>query len=500
MTYALPLVPNTAPGQDPFCILPWKHFEVRLRGDVYQCCKYLTPLTAEGGRPFSVTQDALDDIWNSEELRGIRREMAQGRLVPGCAFCYEPEAAGFPSLRTWSNQKWADGWLNEERQTPEQLKAQATADDYRHPAPELFELHLGNLCNLKCRMCYGSFSSRISRDPVHGRWAESVTIAPENRWWQNRKVFENLFRHPERIKHLYLVGGEPLLIKEVGDILRYLIDRDVAKNIVLDFSTNGTTTRAPWMPLTAQFKQVIMSVSMDGYGKLNDYMRYPSRWNTLVRNLDYYRSLPNVVVASGVVFQAYNALGAVELFRFFDSINLPFGVLVIDQPEYLCLQVLPPRVRQLAAQRLRAYAGRDCRPEYRGLMLSLASGLEAHGDAFDEQRLREFLLFTQDLDFSRGQSLCEACPELCELIAQSGFRTTAADLLAERKTLQARVQELEARCGELETSCHSLEASCEESRTAFDALYAQHEPLTYLSGLLREVGRQGVRKIKRSLS
>ena len=87
------------------------------------------------------------------------------------------------------------------------------------------------------------------------------------------------------------------------------------------------------------------------------------------------------------------------------------------------------KARRLAADRLLAYAAR-CRPEQREEIRGLASGLLAAGDSFDTALLREFMLFTNDLDVTRGQSFRSTHGELLELITQTGFRWTDETLHA----------------------------------------------------------------------
>ncbi len=445
-----PLTQNTRQGIDTFCIRPWKHLEVRRDGKLDFCCKFRTPLHTSDGTPLVVTQHSLDEIWNCDELRGIRRNMIKGQYVKGCEVCYERELAGYPSDRLSTTLGWHDGWLNEERRTFDQLKARSVADNYQVLGPAYIQISAGNLCNLKCRTCYGCTSSSITHDPVHSQWSGSHIYSKQERWWQNQSVLDKIFQYPQLVRRLHLIGGEPFLVKELRDVLQYLIDRGVAQNIVLEMATNGTVKRAPWLPLIKQFKRLELFLSIDGYNQLNHYIRYPCRWDHLVKNIQCFKTLPNTVLSTMVVLQAYNALNLVDLFRFFDSVGLPLGyVFPIDHPPFLRTHVLPPKVRRLAAQRLRVYVDQDCRLENRQIVTSLANGLEAQGNIVDEDRLVEFMLFTNDLDVSRKQSFQEACPELHELIRQSGYKWTSATLWKSYQELQLQHTSLRALVREL---------------------------------------------------
>ncbi len=396
------------------------------------------PLTQSDGTPLSVHEQSLDEIWNSKQLRQIRHDLLEGKRVAFCEVCYQHEEAGHASPRTTSNQSWSDGWLNAERWDLAQLDAHSTAQAHRMPAPGSLELNLGNLCNLKCRMCHPGSSSRIARDPIQRQWScveEKDPRAREPSWWQIDAITRDLLRHPEQLRVLYLLGGEPLLIKEVGDFLKQLIHAGVAHRVGLVLSTNGTTTHAPWLKLLAAFESVTLSVSVDGFGPYYEYIRYPGRWAALVRNLAVLRQLPRTTLAAHVTLQVYNALHIVDLFRFLDDINIPFTVFSLHLPEYLCTSVLPPHARRRAAERLREYAEQDCLPDRRAMVRLHARALDAQGDGVDPKLLRQFMLFTNDLDVTRGQSLRATCPELVELIERAGFPWTNETLHAGRRPL-----------------------------------------------------------------
>jgi hypothetical protein len=104
-------------------------------------------------------------------------------------------------------------------------------------------------------MCQGYSSSRIDSDPVHRQWNGGAPTDLERfpggtRWFEDKDFIVNeLFRHPEELKLLQILGGEPLLIKEVGLILGCLIDAGVAQNIELLLATNATVVDSPWLGL-----------------------------------------------------------------------------------------------------------------------------------------------------------------------------------------------------------------------------------------------------------
>lgn len=421
-----------------------------VEGEARVCCRYgKGAAISRDGVPMSLHTQPLEAIWNSDEMRGIRRNMVNGKRVPGCAECYQEEKGGGFSMRMRDNANWESGWLNEERATITSLKSLAVANDYRMPVlPADIEVDTGSLCNLKCRMCSDRVSSRISKDPVHRRWAIDGPTAPYHnpdmaprafavrRWLFDADFMRNeLLRHPGQVRRLYFIGGEPLLVKEVGDLLQHVIDAGVAHTVSLAVVTNGTVTGS-WLTQGRHFKSIEIAISMDGFGKYYDYIRCPARWTDVVRHVDVFRQLPNATVSSAVTLQNLNALNITELFRYLDSIDMGFYAYPLHFPRYLSVDAMPPNARTLAAQRMREYAETDCRPQYREMVCGLASQLEPKRDRFDPRLLRDFMLFTNDLDVTRGQSFRETHGELLELMSEAGFAWTTETLHAGESELR----------------------------------------------------------------
>lgn len=417
---------------DTFCVMPWLYQQLFSHGKVKPCCKF-TRFVTQNDASMSVYKQSLEEIWNSDDMRSIRRAMVRGERISGCAACYREEESGGVSLRMNRNRDWLSGNLNPEKLGIDALKANAIADDYRvFTTPSWLQLDVGNLCNLKCRMCQGYSSSRIDQDPIHRRWnggalLKQKTFPTGKRWFEDKNFIRSeIFRNPDDVKQLEFMGGETLLIKEIGDILECLIEAGVADNIVLMATTNASVIKSPWLALAERFKELALNVSIDGFGRYYEYIRYPASWSNLTRNIEILKRRSRTRLTAITTLQAYNALNIVDLFKYLDSIGLDFYAYPVSEPAYLSPKVLPRSAQRLAIERLRLYAEGDCMPKNQELVLGLASGLESAGDRdlFDEKLMREFMLFTNDLDISRAQSFQETHQELLQLIGNAGFTWT----------------------------------------------------------------------------
>jgi glutamate-1-semialdehyde 2,1-aminomutase len=164
------LGPRIAPEQT-FCVLAWKHLQINPEGTAKLCCRAHDSVRDAADRAMSLDTYALDDIWNSAYMQEVRRCMVSGDRVSECGTCYEGEAAGFSTYRTESNEKWL---AKEGISLAEAIRRARASLGRPQPAPVFLQLNLGNLCNLKCRMCNSSYSSQIEADPVHSGWAPRV--------------------------------------------------------------------------------------------------------------------------------------------------------------------------------------------------------------------------------------------------------------------------------------------------------------------------------------
>jgi len=431
-----------------FCVYPWRSLEVFPNGEARVCCKFNGSILKDGS-PMTIHQYSLDEIWNSDSMRSIRRDMVEGKPVTACADCYEEERAGALSMRTKGLKGWQLGWLNEERMTVGALKAKAVADQYSVSTPPIhYQLNVGNFCNLKCRMCNSGNSVLIAEDAVHNAWSADqwssqpyhdkntpVTAKPrDERIWSKHATFveKELLRHAGQIQQIYFAGGETLLIKDVADTLQRFLDAGAAQNIEIVLQSNGTVINSQALKLASRFKRLVLGVSIDGFGPYYEYIRYPGKWDTLAANIETLKALPNTTLKVSGVLQIYNALNIVDLFKYLDSIGVDFDVIPLLFPRYLQAAAMPPRARALAAERLRSYAKGACHPNNRQVALKSADAIEPKSDSFDAELLRDFMLFTNDLDATSGQSFASTHGELLELISETGFRWTDETLHATR--------------------------------------------------------------------
>jgi hypothetical protein len=287
------------------CPIPWMSQSYRANGDIRVCCQAQHGPTGgilrdEAGTPLNAKTADLEAIRNNPMAKSIRRAMMEGKWHPECFRCKTEESAGIRNRRIYENEIWIDNdsfdW--------EHLLANTAVDgsiDATTIECSFYDVRFGNLCNLKCRMCGPTDSSQWYQDQVklwgpqykdsHGivnLVKDGNKYVPENNvydWHESDHFWEQMDRRIPEIRKLYLVGGEPLMIDRHYDFLERCIEQDQAKNIVLEYNSNITNIPQRAWTVWKHFKTVQIGASIDGVGDINHYMRYPSNFDAIHKNL-----------------------------------------------------------------------------------------------------------------------------------------------------------------------------------------------------------------------
>ncbi len=420
------------------CVIPWSSLILMPDGRASMCCHSPSSLTVDG-RLGDLTRDSLEHLWNSSELVGVRAAMARGEKPEECQVCWMREQKGCLSPRLVSNSVYRRlGGRLALDSLPEEGAGSGYVLERR---PDWFILEMGNACDLKCRSCNPLFSSRVAADVVQTAWATSptgsvpgnseampVTLGPPLRprtrsvWAEDvGKLAETIASGADGNAMLSLLGGEPFLIDRTWRLLDELVARGVAPRIDVALSTNGQHRNDELERFASSFRSFAVTLSIDGHGKLYEYLRHGASWRKLLANLEWFRKIPNLQLSASPVLQNGNALDMVTLLRFLDRQHLPVSCNILNWPERLSIANLPPSVRRIAAARLRRYLDRECGAANATAVRGYCVALDEAQDGFDAELFREFMTFTNDLDASRGENLREAAPELVALIRAAGI-------------------------------------------------------------------------------
>ncbi len=433
--------------QDTYCPIPWIFQAVRSNGDLRVCCQANISagqgvLRDEQGRSHNARNGDLDSPRNSELLKQMRLSMLNGEWSSSCERCRREEAAGLTSRRSYERAQWTLSY-EEARQKTNQ---HGEIDTEKSPVI-YYDLRFGNLCNLKCRMCGPTDSSAWYEDWVEltgeskfkdtsgkvvlesqgDRW---VTSAYD--WHYDERFWQSLANKLHNIHHVYMAGGEPLLIKKHYEFLRQCVERDCAKNIVLEYNTNCTKLPTQVLELWKSFKNVRIGASIDGYGDMAEYQRYPCRWDEVYQNLQILNQQPKHIdlwlAYTVTIYNVFHLADFIKwkitesgLDRFNGTLRRPLVTYhMAHNPHHLNVRNLPLPLKKLAQESLQElvlWVQQKGLPEHylhqaQNMQQSICSYM--FKEDYTTVHWKTFTKYTQKLDQMRGQSVFSFIPQMKE--------------------------------------------------------------------------------------
>tara|TARA_B100000212_G_C27378711_1_gene535927 strand:+ start:558 stop:1979 length:1422 start_codon:yes stop_codon:yes gene_type:complete len=295
-----------------FCSQPFIHMYMPTYGFQHICCNTSMSIKKH------ISETTFEERYNEPEFKKLRKEIVQGhkereRTFKTCLRCIQTEYHGFRSLRETYNYS-----ANSNSETKKELKrlvkiVKDNPDDW-YDLPEKFhtvELKVwGNYCNLKCIMCSPEDSSEVGKEQIElgertvediklttsARTGKSVPFTPplinytDN--YLNEKEYWEIIKRAIRIK---LIGGETFLQKQNVQLLEKLVENGTAKDKELIIFTNnyGHPNMEYIRDLLENFKHISYKCSMEMWGEKNNYIRYPSDWKEVHKNIKLITSLKN---------------------------------------------------------------------------------------------------------------------------------------------------------------------------------------------------------------
>ena len=153
-------------------------------------------------------------------------------------------------------------------------------------------------------MCNPHVSSKIAAEskthkiPHNGRvWTGPVEVNPSKEMNMD-KFKDDLKKILPTTKQIEIVGGEPFLYPQTHDLVNWIVENDLAKNLDLRFVTNGMTVNMELFLLFKYFRQVVIMYSIDGVGKIDEYIRTGTVWEEKVSNMTNSLFIPGEIKLS----------------------------------------------------------------------------------------------------------------------------------------------------------------------------------------------------------
>jgi hypothetical protein len=365
----------------PFCNVPWTSFQVHPSREVSACC-------INNKRISSYIDFDLRTIHHNPMIQSLRKAFMEGQFHPSCYGCDSKEKLGAQSTRL--NRLKNVGW-RPEQSGHELLNAPM---DLRY-----LDIAFSKVCNLRCRFCNPDYSSKWQSDMKKydeiDQYMSKQLFVPEDRveTISIAQLKEILDASPN-IEIVEIKGGEPFLSSVHMEFLQLLIERGLSERVQLLYSTNGTISMRDYIPLFRKFKDISISISMEGQGEIYKYMRGGDiEISEVVQNVSEIASLSNVRLNTHFLMTALNVFAIRPFEEWARSHLVPLGAAlgvprVVRGPEPLRPMRLPKVMLREAIQGLGDVPTRFNETARRILSVSLQDASEEGDQQFWEYVLR----------------------------------------------------------------------------------------------------------------
>ena len=244
---------------DTFCLAPWVSIHTWPDGKVFPCC-----LWNSRDPVGNVNAQSLEEIWNNEKMKKIRRSFLKGEKLKSCDRCFHLEDTVDQSYRQRINRDHKDKmhYVNETNQD----------GSLNIMNLHLWDVRISNFCNFKCRSCgLGLSSSWYSDSKALGEKVDKALININDK----ASFMDMLEPHYNCVDEIYFAGGEPLVMPEHYQILDRLLELG-RTDVNIRYSTNFSKLTYKGKHIFdywKHFPNLELYISIDGVGKIGEYVR-----------------------------------------------------------------------------------------------------------------------------------------------------------------------------------------------------------------------------------
>lgn len=455
--------------ENTMCMYPFTHLHIWPDGRVWPCCSTDYMKYSLG----NLNRDDVKDIWNSEQLKSIRKALVEGERHSSCSKCFHQEDSGLNSLRSNANNQQM---LENHRD----IVQKAIDNNYEVEDFNLYywDFRFSNLCNMKCRTCGPELSSLwvadwktiseplledqdlknklvLNKPRIQRHLAERLdsikdadkhgVIELKNK--SKQQLDEIIERDINNVEHIYFAGGEPMISEQHYHILDKLIEHE-RFDVTLWYNTNllilnykKFNKEYDMVDIWKKFNkctnqtcgpQVAISASIDAIGKRAEYIRHGTDWPTIEKHLKIMNHLhghhENIFFKVTPVISIFNVLHMPDYFEYliekigFQGQQL-MGHNMLEQPMTFRIDQLPDnlktQIKESYAKFLNDKSG-IYDDETLGCVEVMFNGIIHYLDTntyvaeYDDYALRHprFKYVTNSLDNVRNENFRETFPEL----------------------------------------------------------------------------------------
>jgi hypothetical protein len=232
----------------------------------------------------------LEQHWNSDHMRSVRRRMMAGEQLSECEVCND-QLLNTDVYRTYFWQLFKHKYS--------EVMASTHEDGTCDVLPVSWDYRFSNLCNFKCRTCGDMLSSAWETEQkTHNmvNWSDT-----KNNWmqpnvrdqitqFQDNQIEQEFSDAVEqhRVEEVYWVGGEPLMYEQHWRYMKRIIGLGDGPQVYARYNTNlsrvdyrGINLYRDILPGLRDWQ---ICASLDGTGAIGEYIRTGLNYDQWLEN------------------------------------------------------------------------------------------------------------------------------------------------------------------------------------------------------------------------
>jgi radical SAM protein with 4Fe4S-binding SPASM domain len=407
------------------CAIPWMHLNFEPNGKVVPCCLTSTFEYFAG----DLNDQTVDEIWNSENMKSLRRTMIEGKQPEICIKCFSAETSAGYSGRTRHNEEF-----NHVIDSIPKI----TDDDGTCHAMDLryWDFRFSNLCNFKCRSCGPRYSSSWVPDAKKMGW-----VKDQEKVWNIQQVgssnnYEFLEEQIQTVEKIYFAGGEPLLMDEHWYILD-LLQKYQRYDVKISYNTNLSTLiykKKNILDIWSKWQPGKLEIwpSVDEIGDRAELIRSGTVWKQVENNLIELSKLPNIHVRPAITAGAMNVFRLPEIIDYLISIGVitstrrfsNFYLNLLEWPSHYHVHILSEDFRKQIVSKINNFIQTHNERYVTDVRFIFLQILFELSKPYDKSQAQQFVEITKRLDHIRNENIFNTIPELTDVLTsleESGF-------------------------------------------------------------------------------
>ena len=284
---------------ESLCLAPWTHTYLSPQTERRMCCASREPAqnfeqyidTAGGtGRYIPIT---LEQHWNSEHMRSVRRRMMAGETLPECEVCND-KLLNTSVYRTYFDHlfghKIAEVYNN------------TLPDGSTTMVPVSWDYRFSNLCNFRCRTCGDMLSSAWETEQ---KTHDMVDFTNSKNNWMVPAIRREISRYQDtqiesefssaveqhQVEEVYWVGGEPLMYEQHWLYMKRIVELGDGPRLYARYNTNLSRVEykgiSLYRDILSHIRDWQICASLDGTNQIGEYIRTGLDYEQFIRNFEH---------------------------------------------------------------------------------------------------------------------------------------------------------------------------------------------------------------------